>query len=206
MIWSGDDAVWSRKNGSTSKTGGGGFLLATACAYLAASAIMWVCDLAAWGLRSARGDGERSQLAMSGVKSGGVKSGGVKTSSRDTRGGELCELALDDSRAVVAEDANGAGKGAAGRGSRPGGGQEVGGVALRIVESERADGDAGGVAGGSMVVPLAGWRRPDMRVLLRRAPPRTRVAAGGPPSMLRGLATALSDEGMAPYVCLTHSM
>ena len=55
-------------------------------------------------------------------------------------------------------------------------------------------------------VPLASRTRPDFDVVVQRVPHWTRVAAGGPPGMLKALATALDNAAMAPYVCLTHSM
>ena len=55
-------------------------------------------------------------------------------------------------------------------------------------------------------VPLASRTRPDFDVVVQRVPRWTRVAAGGPPGMLKALTKALDDAAMAPYVCLTHSM
>ena len=181
LIWRGDAAPWWRSNASTSTTGGGGFVVSCACAYAAATTLMLLCDLVALGLGLARQHGrDGTHIAIEARR------------KRNVRTSECHALELNDTREAVAED---------GGHRKPAGSTREGGrddaVALSVVDD---------LTIACLHVPLAGRQRPDMGELLRRVSPASRVAAGGPPAMLKGLAKALSAAGRAPCVVLTHSM
>ena len=168
--------LWARRMASTSMTGGGGFLLATATSCFLAALLLWMCD---WGARFVALL-QRQPWAVSALGSFSVNTSRpiVKTSA---------VLKLDDSCEHSA--APGASAGVAESPSCK--------EALSVECGEHSLGT---------FVPVAGRTRPDMGALLRRTPPEARVAVGGPPAMLATVAKELSKAGRAPFVCLTHSM
>ena len=184
LIWHSDAAPWWRSNASTSTTGGGGFVVSCACAYAVAVTLLLLCDLAALGLGLAR------QRGRDGTPHIATEARG----KRNVRTSECHALELNDTREAVAED--GGHRKPAGT-TREGGRDDHDAVALSVVDD---------LTIASVSVPLAGRQRPDMGELLRRVSPASRVAAGGPPAMLKGLAKALSAAGRPPCVVLTHSM
>ena len=106
-------------------------------------------------------------------------------------------MVLDDERMEVAED-GGSSKGGRGDGTE--------GIDLSITPSVSSSSSSGTSSGLSVPVPLAGRTRPDVGKLLQSTPHGARVAVGGPPSMVNGLAKELKKARRAPSVCLTTQM
>lgn len=182
LVWRGDTAPWARRNAPTATTGGGGFVIATVCAWLLAALLLWLCDLASIMVSRLRAWPGRQQHTAK-ATSCSISRGSSSSIFRERDVG----VELDDSFAAVAED-----------------------VVLTESHPQKKEGGAQTtippVGAISVAVPLAGRKRPEMGQLLQRTPQEARVAVGGPPSMVKALSKALSAAGRPPSVCLTHSM
>ena len=203
LVWSSESAPWARKNAPTSTTGGGGFVVATLCAGIVAAALLWMCDVVAL-------------LRFTMARFSAFGTGGLLTVLGRTTTSTASLKAHDHASAAAAESVTPTRNGLPGT---PQAGHMVadmvaGGISL-VSFPHQAEPPTSCVGESSAVVaardtevhvPLASRTRPDFDVVVQRVPHWTRVAAGGPPGMLKALATALDNAAMAPYVCLTHSM
>ena len=203
LVWSSESAPWARKNAPTSTTGGGGFVVATLCAGVVAAALLWICDMVAL-------------LRFTMARFTAFGTGGLLTVLGRTTTSTASLKAHDHASAAAAESVTPTRNGLPGT---PQAGHMVadmvaGDISL-VSFPHQAEPPTSCVGESSAVVaardaevhvPLASRTRPDFDVVVQRVPHWTRVAAGGPPGMLKALATALDNAAMAPYVCLTHSM
>ena len=191
LSWSDAKAPWARKMASTSTTGGGGFVVATVSSLFLAALLLWMCDWAVQVVAFLQRRGPNracSELGLAVLSAFSVRTSSpiVKmTAAQDVKLVDSCESV------ATATDQSGARAASASVAEGPSGEE------ARPINGERSLGTS---------VPVAGRTRPDMGALLRRTPPETRVAVGGPPAMLATVAKELSKVGRAPFVCLTHSM